>query len=542
MTDRRPDQVDAFLADLGSAPVPADLGASVVRRIRDERPRQVSRTAPWMLLAAALVLLALAAVAWVVAGPGPTPVPNPSPSTPSAEPSVAPSASASTGPTASPSASPSPAPSSMVPVVGEASQVWRLTFKDGGLHLLPVLVVDVSGGITGVAPGASTTPMAEGPVSIVAGRDPDSLVVGWVGGACDEWTQVEVDAAVGTVRVRTLETPGGCDAIGIDRRLEIRFAGPVRASAFTGTDTRDLTVPAEISPATLVFVDATHGYVGGSDGPGRAVVAETIDGGATWRIEHLGVGGVTGLGIDSSGHPWAAVTCDETLPGCAPGVYGRDVLTASYLPGTSLWSRVLTVQQPTRLSVRGFAIVVLARVPVTEGDTVGMPPMEMHLSRDGGGTWATLKDPCAPDKSATAATLDGQARIVVMCEGGGATGNALKTIWRSVGDVPGRWETIAEEPYEGTGLALDLASDGTGLMWGPRSPLLVTMDGGAHWASDPPVADGNARMVDGGSALVGDRGIVLVWDPDRQAIVLYLVTYHGLDTQIELAYFPVPPS
>ena len=54
----------------------------------------------------------------------------------------------------------------------------------------------------------------------------------------------------------------------------------------------------------------------------------------------------------------------------------------------------------------------------------------------------------------------------------------------------------------GNGKPGSLATDGTGLMWGPRSPLLQTADAGHTWTTNP-IADGDVRIVLSGSAVAG---------------------------------------
>jgi hypothetical protein len=100
------------------------------------------------------------------------------------------------------------------------------------------------------------------------------------------------------------------------------------------------------------------------------------------------------------------------------------------------------------------------------------------------------------------------------------------------------WSKFAEGPYPGTGSSIDILADGTGWFWAPRSPLLVTRDGGSSWTALS-VADGDVRIVSGADAWGGGAGVALVWDPDRQATLL-LRTANG-KTWTELTSFPAMP-
>ena len=71
---------------------------------------------------------------------------------------------------------------------------------------------------------------------------------------------------------------------------------------------------------------------------------------------------------------------------------------------------------------------------------------------------------------------------------------------------------------------LDLASDGTGWMWGDRSPLLATTDGGVTWTSLA-VADPDLRLTIDADAWGLGAGVVLVHEQERT--ILLLVTGDG---------------
>ncbi len=519
MTDRDPRLVDAFLEDLGSAPVPGGLEADVARRIRDERQERRGRPGAWFAWAAVLVVVTtVAGVAWVVAGPGPTPTP------PAIHPTGAPLPEPSSSPTLSffPSASPG---ASTTP----GTSLFRLVDDTIQSDPLPILVDDASGTVIGATVGVVAA-IPEAPVGLTQGPDARSIHVQWVGGPCDQLAWVKVDPIVRVVSVSTRTTPANCDAMGLARSVALRFELPVDASAWQGRAATATWKPM-LQPAAIAFTETTHGYIGGMDAAtGLAVVSETFDGGGTWASESVTWGTVVGLGLDADQNPWAAVSCGDLPDDCAAGVYRRAGMH---------WTRVLAVD-PVRLAVSGPDVAVLVAVPITGGDTVGLPPRQIRRRYASTDSWATLKDPCGGQSSyATAISLDGQSNLVVVCEGQGATGSSRKTIWRSVGDVPGHWETLAAGPEPGTGMAMSLAPDGTGWLWGSRSHLLMTVDGGASWTQPAvSIADGDARIVFGADALGGGSGVTLVWDPDRPATLL-LRTADGT-TWTEMTAFPSP--
>jgi photosystem II stability/assembly factor-like uncharacterized protein len=85
------------------------------------------------------------------------------------------------------------------------------------------------------------------------------------------------------------------------------------------------------------------------------------------------------------------------------------------------------------------------------------------------------------------------------------------------------------------GQVLDEAA--AGWLWGSRSRLLATTDGGATW-TPLGLVDDEARMVTAADAWAGGAGVTLVWDPDRQTTLLE----HTSDgaTWKELHAFPAP--
>lgn len=80
------------------------------------------------------------------------------------------------------------------------------------------------------------------PVLESLGGDGSTLLLGWIGGACDASVQVSIDASVAAISVVTYghipapgELPWGCPAVGITRSITLVFDHPIDPSAVTST-------------------------------------------------------------------------------------------------------------------------------------------------------------------------------------------------------------------------------------------------------------------------------------------------------------------
>lgn len=321
MTDRRDDLVDVFLADLGSAHAPDDLAPTIARRIRDERPPWASHVSPWLAAAAVIGLIALATFAWVVAGPRPSPTPVPSmlPAPPSERPSSPASPTASPDPTTAHSPTPTVAPAAL--------GFWDTTLRMADLDRpVAVTVLDFAGTMTGVAQATRQPPATGGgayDLAIGPGGDARSLTVAWVGGGCDERAQLELGPDGHTLALRFPPRPA-CDSMGIGFAVELRFKAPVDPARFQGHWSDDLVTAADVRPEVVSFADRDHGWVGGTTTSGDAIILETKDAGVTWRVEGLGIGRVTDIGVAADGLAWAGRACADGEPTCHPGLYRYD--------------------------------------------------------------------------------------------------------------------------------------------------------------------------------------------------------------------------
>ena len=546
MTDRDERLLDAFLDDLGTAPVPPDLARSVSRRIREQQPARASRLAAWWgLAAAAVAILAIGGLVFVVAGPKPSPSVSAVP--PSASSSVAPSVPVTpvpsnlilVTPAPSPIGTPLPFPT---PTAGpsdtpspSAAPTFHVTLDPSGLPL-PVLVTDNSATLESTA-GVKHNLTTNDPIEVVQGSSPNAVIVGWLGGGCDLYAEVSIDAARTTVTEATLTTNQGCDAIGVERAVQLTFVQPVAAASLEGRLGVPLGLHPALSPSAVAFTDATHGYLAGTDlitGLAYYTATDDIDGKSFYADMPIGWGTVTGIAVtvDATGSafPVVAISCSATDtpdPGCVPGIYLG--------PGPRFGR--MSDADPKALAAQGSHLAALVVGPMDPLASYPFPQRRVTVSADAGQTWRTVDSPC-PDLEATGIAIDGQDRVLVVCEGSAATGSARKTMYRSLDASATSWAKLPAPPEAGTGFQMSLATDATGLMWGPRSPLLQTKTGGASWVANS-VADGDVRIVVAASALPEEHGVLLVWDGDRQRVLLLRNTY-GF-TWTELIAFP-PPS
>jgi hypothetical protein len=270
--------------------------------------------------------------------------------------------------------------------------------------------------------------------------------------------------------------------------------------------------------------------VGGTSTTGDAIVLETVDGGATWSIEGLGTGQVTDIGAASESEVLAGRACSDAPDTCQTGWYRRDADGA--------WSG-FPADWPARLSFSGpyGAGLFLAHQPsdlYPPVDGPGGPTREIWLTGDGV-SWTPVGSPCGLEQLQDVVRVTGST-VVALCEGQGAGGTSRKTLHRSEG-AGQAWQAMPAPPDAGTGMHLDVSTDGTGWLWGPRSPMLATSDGGRTW-SPLDVADGEVRIVLDADAWGAGAGVALVWDPERQATLL-LRTDDG-QAWTELSAFAAP--
>jgi hypothetical protein len=544
VSDRGDRLLDAYLEDLGSTPPPSGLARDVLRRIRDDRPSRVSRFGRWWAVAAAVGVIAIGGVAFAVAGPSPTaPVTSPAP----------PSLAGNNSP--SPAASPTPGEPGSVPPPGtpEPSIIATVppTYAPGALSDLPswrvnligadakqpvvALVVDPQGRLTGAAPATSRFITAGFKSGILPGSTDHAVDVYWRGTTCDGWATVELGGDGRTVTVSTTPLPLSCHSPTARLYgLELRFAARVDATTLELAMGPAQRYTDDTAPGVIAFTDRTHGIAG--LGNGVATAAETADGGLTWHLTPIADGWATGVALNGT-TAWLAIACDPSAyEHCAAGVYRRD---------GDRWTRVVAMD-PGPLAVSGARVAVLdQRLADPGAGTLAFQPTGIRFSDDSGATWTSIPSPCpaaTPWLKSVAFRSEG---VEAVCESQGAGGTAHKVLMGA--DSPrSTWTPLHPLPEAGTSMGLATAPGPTsasspsesGLLWGARSPLLTTTDGGATWTAHRDVADGDVRIVAAANAWsIG--GVVAVGDPDRNATVL-LTSTDGMTWTEMTSFMDVP--
>ncbi len=260
-------------------------------------------------------------------------------------------------------------------------------------------------------------------------------------------------------------------------------------------------MPASFVAQAVTFADARHGWAAGTTGGEAAMVLETTDGGATWVASRVG----DWVAIDvahAGGVAWASATCPEDEPGCRPALVRAD--------GAGGWVEAASIA-PLAIAFDGDTGILAAVVPGGPRQSSGMPIAQVSVTTDAGATWEAAENPCGPMDLADVAAVG--VEVLAMCTGEGATGGQKKDLAVS-GDLGATWTVRATTddgslPIMGTKIGIDLASDGTGFLWGARTPVYATRDGGRTWTALD-VADGETRMAGAGAAIEGGAGYLVV--------------------------------
>lgn len=475
-------------------------------------PTRRSSGSRWRLAVAFAAAAAITTVIAVRAAVQPAqPAPGPSASIalasplsstmPSAVP--APPASPTVGPTASPAPTRTPAPT-YAPEDLARWPSWRIS-----IYGVTALIVDPAGRVVGAAPAAMRFFTLGFSGGVLPADDDHAVDVYWQGSVCAAWETVTLDAG-GRITVNTTLQDTVCEPGPSMRGLELRFAERVAASDFSLVVGEERRYPSDLMPVAASFADATHGVVAMANGV--AAVAETADGGQSWRLSILGDGEPTGVALVGD-TAWASIACDPSQQDhCRAGVYRRD---------PAGWTRVHAMD-PGPMAVYGATIAVLDASP---------RPTSIALSRDGGATWSTIPVPCSVGHATGIAVV---VELEVVCQAAAyADGSADKALWVSQGDDLSVWVQQVL-PDGGADVAISAAENGTVVLWGTQTPPLVGWGGGT-W-TESPVADGRTRTVRYGRA-EGDGVItLLVLDKDRRATLL-LRTADGGAHWTEIASF-----
>ncbi len=167
-----------------------------------------------------VALVGIAIVAVAACGSNPPA----SPSGSAAAPESAPPVTASSSPAASSSAA--AGQSFTVRLPAKTGKGVKIIVHDPGKVLTGVRVpTSVETSDVGRAPGG-------GDASIVGGKNPKSVVVGWAASVCDKKVELTVQ---GTFVIVAPAPRPDCDAMAVDRAVTLKFANKVDASGMTAT-------------------------------------------------------------------------------------------------------------------------------------------------------------------------------------------------------------------------------------------------------------------------------------------------------------------
>jgi hypothetical protein len=116
-------------------------------------------------------------------------------------------------------------------------RTWTTTVETISGRTSTVSVRDGSGRIEDARVDADVGPL--GDIANPPGQ-PNVVLVNWVGGACDERTDITIaEAASGlSIEIRTTAAPGDCDAIGIGHVLRLTGSGPLPAASIVVSQPR----------------------------------------------------------------------------------------------------------------------------------------------------------------------------------------------------------------------------------------------------------------------------------------------------------------
>lgn len=507
----------------------------------------ISRVGPsarraWSTVAAFAVTAAIALIAavWIAASPGrpmPTPPPSMAIATSTGSPSVPPTARPSLATFAvlpppgdsvppSPTVSLAPTIPPTYPPGAFADRVsWRINLP-GENGPLTMLLIDPAERITGakVAPMRFSTHDFTG--GVLPAVDNGAVDVYWRGSTCDGWVTLTL-ATNGTITISATPVDTACKPGRMMHGLELRFAGAVNVKDFRLVIGPEHRYPGDLIPQAVAFIDATHGQVAMEND--LVAVAETMDGGATWRLTAIGDGRVEGMAVGGQATV-LAVSCDPSqLDHCAPGVYRQASFRAP-------WTRLFALD-PGGIAAWGTTIAVIEQAP-TDDQGNRPPATGLRVSNDDGGTWARVPNPCpATQPILSSVAFGSRIEPLVACE----TANAGEDrVLLSLDDATGEWKLAAALPRLGIGTQLSTApsisgdpnADLSGLVWAHDSALAVTTTSGTTWRELTDVADGAKRTAIAAQAWINGGGMALVYDEQRSAQVLLTSANGGRWTEV----------
>ena len=288
--------------------------------------------------------------------------------------------------------------------------------------------------------------------------------------------------------------------------------------------------------SSVAFFDAAHGLVVGATTTGDAAVWRTSDGGSTWAETDLAMPPLAFVTVSGPSSAWATVLCPN------PAWTGDTCSVIASADGGVTWHTV-SDRKLVGLSFvdaeNGWGFVSGEASPGGVGGLLS--------TADGGRTWTALPaSPCREIGWLVSVSFVDRRHGWVGCAGMAGAGQAPKgiaettdggrtwTVRARVGPPSGPVGSISIGDYL-DGIAM--RPSGVGLAWEGRGGTLRTTDGGRTWTPMPPGGSDAGPIPAGGWAITDRDWLILLWDPNAQAAVLY-ATHDGGATWRAVSHVP----
>jgi photosystem II stability/assembly factor-like uncharacterized protein len=172
------------------------------------------------------------------------------------------------------------------------------------------------------------------------------------------------------------------------------------------------------------------------------------------------------------------------------------------------------------------------------------------LTADGGRTWTALPaSPCREIGWPVSVSFVGRLHGWVGCAGMSGAGEAPKGVAETT-DGGRTWTVRARVTPPSSPVGSISISDyldgiamrpsGVGLAWEGLGGTLRTTDGGRTWTPMPPGGSGAGPIPAGGWAITDRDWLILLWDPNAQATVLYATDDGGATWRV-VSHVPGTP-
>lgn len=243
------------------------------------------------------------------------------------------------------------------------------------------------------------------------------------------------------------------------------------------------------------FVDALHGWAGGTNGNFSPVILATSDGGATWKAQDVSPAGINVLNLSvdfaDAAHGWAV----------GGGTDGGVILATSN--GGATWSaQGASIASRTALASVAFADATHGWAVGAGNDGAGTIRAAILATSDGGTTWKAQDASNAGSDSALHSVADADAAHVWATGIDGRNGSVIL----ATSDGGTTWKAQDASPVGDHGSLVSLAFVDAAHGWavGARldklhmnaGPLiLATSDGGATWKARDASSAGSRAML-----------------------------------------------